>query len=71
LKRDRDRFALVQKVKNGMPKMDADINAEMLIMGGKANAWIMTEDVSIYCRHTLLVAQINIGQNDCLPFGQQ
>jgi hypothetical protein len=49
LKRDRDRFALVQKTKNGMSKLDADINAEMVIYGGRANAWIMTEDVSIYC----------------------
>lgn len=48
LKRDRDRYALVQKTKNGMTKLDADVNEEMTAWGGSANAWMITADVAIY-----------------------
>jgi hypothetical protein len=50
LKRDRENFAIVQKVKNGMTKLDLDISKEMASYGGIANAYLVPEEVSIYCQ---------------------
>jgi len=46
--RIRSRFALVQKTKNGLEKLDAEISKEMSAWGGKANGWIVPENISIY-----------------------
>lgn len=50
LKRDRENFAIVQKVKNGMTKLDLDISKTMASYGGIANAYLVPEEISIYCQ---------------------
>lgn len=47
-KRDVERFAIVQKVKNGLEILDMQIASEMHSYRGEANAYLVPEPVSIY-----------------------
>lgn len=47
-KRDVERFAIVQKVKNGLEILDMQIASEMHSYRGQANAYLVPESVSIY-----------------------
>lgn len=45
---DRDRFAIVQKSKNGLEKLDLLINKEMQQYRGKADAFLIPEEIAIF-----------------------
>lgn len=48
LKKDKERFAIVQKTKNGLEKLDMEISKEMNEYRGVANGWLIPEEISIY-----------------------
>lgn len=48
MQRDRDRFAIVQTTKNGLEKLDMQISKEMHDYRGRANAYLIPEEISIY-----------------------
>lgn len=48
LQQDRDRFAIVQKTKNALEKLDMLISKEMYRYGGEADTYIIPEEISIY-----------------------
>lgn len=45
---DRDRFAIVQKSKNGLEKLDLLINKEMQQYNGKGDALLIPEEIAIF-----------------------
>jgi len=47
-KRDTERFAVAQRVKNGLSKLDTQISTEMRKWGGKANGYLIPEEISVY-----------------------
>lgn len=49
LKMDKERFAIVQKTKNGLEKLDMLISKEMQMYGGDANAYLIPEEIAIHC----------------------
>ena len=50
LKRDRNRFGVVQKSKNGMEWINAEIDEEMYRYRGEADTWLLSPDVVNYVR---------------------
>lgn len=46
--RDRSRFAIAQKTKNGLEKLDMEIDKELRMWQGQADAWILPEEVMLY-----------------------
>lgn len=46
--RDRSRFAICQKTKNGLEKLDMEVDKELYAYKGSAEAWILPEEVAIY-----------------------
>lgn len=47
-KKDVERFAIVQKTKNGLETLDMQISSEMHTYRGEADAYLVPEEVSIY-----------------------
>lgn len=47
IERDVNRFAISQKTKNGLPKLDAEINKEVQANNGRTDTWLIPEDVAI------------------------
>lgn len=48
LKQDLERFGIAQKTKNGLEKLNEQINKEMSSYGGQANAFIVPEEIAIF-----------------------
>lgn len=48
LERDRFRFAIAQKTKNGLEKLDMLVDKETRMKNGQVDAWILPEETTIY-----------------------
>lgn len=48
LEQDKERFAIVQKTKNGLEKLDMMISSEMSKYRGEADCFLIPEEISIY-----------------------
>ncbi len=50
LEQDRRRFAIAQKTKNGLEKLNSEINKEMSAYGGQADCFLIPEEISIFTK---------------------